>query len=176
MIKKISLVKEGFCVCILNHLMFWLSLNFLVQRCDRILWYGEGLHQSSYVRGESRFSDHRPVYGIFWAEVESSHGRLKKSMSYSSSRIEVEELLPYAHGYTELNFFWRIRGNHYYRPLSKYALSFLNQSGKFLSNLFLYFSFFSVLHQVCLNINKIYCTQGSFVLMVLTSLTTLHSF
>ncbi|XWS13677.1 hypothetical protein CRYUN_Cryun36dG0058900 [Craigia yunnanensis] len=73
--------------------------------CDRILWYGEGLHQLSYVRGESRFSDHRPVYGIFWAEVESSHGQLKKSMSYSNSRIEVEELLPYAHGYTELNFF-----------------------------------------------------------------------
>ncbi|KAK8556038.1 hypothetical protein V6N13_070109 [Hibiscus sabdariffa] len=73
--------------------------------CDRILWYGEGIHQLSYVRGESKFSDHRPVYGIFWAEVESSRGRLKKSMSYSTSRIEVEELLPYAHGYTELNFF-----------------------------------------------------------------------
>ena len=48
----------------------------------------------SYVRGESKFSDHRPVYGIFWAEVESSHGKLKKSMSCSRSRIEVEELLP----------------------------------------------------------------------------------
>lgn len=59
----------------------------------------------SYVRGESRFSDHRPVYGIFWAEVESSQSRLRKSMSCSDSRIEVEELLPYAHGYTELNFF-----------------------------------------------------------------------
>ncbi|CAI0465873.1 unnamed protein product [Linum tenue] len=73
--------------------------------CDRILWHGEGLQQLSYVRGESRFSDHRPVYGIFWAEVESTHDRLKKSTSYSSSRIEVEELLPYSHGYTELNFF-----------------------------------------------------------------------
>ncbi|EXB22112.1 Type I inositol-1,4,5-trisphosphate 5-phosphatase CVP2 [Morus notabilis] len=37
--------------------------------CDRILWYGRGLHQLSYVRGESRFSDHRPVYSIFLAEV-----------------------------------------------------------------------------------------------------------
>ncbi|KAE9611263.1 hypothetical protein Lal_00011842 [Lupinus albus] len=73
--------------------------------CDRILWYGDGLHQLSYVRGESKFSDHRPVYGIFWAEVESTHGRLKKTMSCSSSRIEVEELLPYSGGYTELNFF-----------------------------------------------------------------------
>ncbi|KAG4984286.1 hypothetical protein AAZX31_10G233400 [Glycine max] len=73
--------------------------------CDRILWYGEGLHQLSYVRGESKFSDHRPVYGIFWAEVESAHGRLKKTMSCSRSRIEVEELLPYSGGYTELSFF-----------------------------------------------------------------------
>ncbi|PKI56030.1 hypothetical protein CRG98_023570 [Punica granatum] len=73
--------------------------------CDRILWYGEGLHQLSYVRGESKFSDHRPVYGFFWAEVESSQTRMKKSMSYSSSRVQVEELLPYSHGYTELNFF-----------------------------------------------------------------------
>ncbi|XP_052206404.1 type IV inositol polyphosphate 5-phosphatase 7-like [Diospyros lotus] len=72
--------------------------------CDRILWYGGGLHQLSYVRGESRFSDHRPVYSIFWAEVESYQGRLRRSMSCSSSRV-VEELLPYSHGYTDLCFF-----------------------------------------------------------------------
>ncbi|XP_047313376.1 type IV inositol polyphosphate 5-phosphatase 7-like isoform X2 [Impatiens glandulifera] len=75
--------------------------------CDRILWYGEGLHQLSYVRGESRFSDHRPVYGIFWAEAEYSvyqqHSR--KSTSCSSSRIEAEDLFPYSNGYTELCFF-----------------------------------------------------------------------
>ncbi|GKU86552.1 hypothetical protein SLEP1_g1064 [Rubroshorea leprosula] len=74
--------------------------------CDRILWYGRGLGQLSYVRGESRFSDHRPVYSIFLAEVESiNRSRIKKSMSCSSSRIEVEELLPQSHGFTELNFF-----------------------------------------------------------------------
>ncbi|XP_061375336.1 type I inositol polyphosphate 5-phosphatase 4-like [Gastrolobium bilobum] len=76
--------------------------------CDRILWYGRGLRQLSYVRGESRFSDHRPVYGIFLAEVESvSRNRIKKCSSCSSSRIEVEELLPHSHGfnYTDLNFF-----------------------------------------------------------------------
>ncbi|KAF4370169.1 hypothetical protein F8388_007310 [Cannabis sativa] len=62
--------------------------------CDRILWYGRGLHQMSYVRGESRFSDHRPVYSMFVAEVESlNRNRIKKSMSCSSSRIEVEEFL-----------------------------------------------------------------------------------
>ncbi|KAG9451952.1 hypothetical protein H6P81_004856 [Aristolochia fimbriata] len=40
--------------------------------CDRILWYGRGLNQLSYVRGESRFSDHRPVYSIFAAEKQTS--------------------------------------------------------------------------------------------------------
>ncbi|XP_058199052.1 type I inositol polyphosphate 5-phosphatase 4-like isoform X1 [Rhododendron vialii] len=74
--------------------------------CDRILWYGRGLHQISYVRGESRFSDHRPVYSIFLAEVESiNHSRIKKSMSGSSSRIEVEELLPHSNGYTGLQLY-----------------------------------------------------------------------
>ncbi|KAK4365942.1 hypothetical protein RND71_013822 [Anisodus tanguticus] len=72
--------------------------------CDRILWHGGGLQQLSYVRGESRFSDHRPVFSVFLAEVESVHSRVRK-MSRSSSRIEVEELFPYSHGYTELCFF-----------------------------------------------------------------------
>ncbi|GJV76278.1 type I inositol polyphosphate 5-phosphatase 4 [Tanacetum coccineum] len=73
--------------------------------CDRILWYGRGLHQMSYVRGESRFSDHRPVYSIFIAEVESiNHSRLKRSTN-GSSRIEVEELLPYSRRYGDLNIY-----------------------------------------------------------------------
>ncbi|KAL8486439.1 hypothetical protein ACS0TY_023215 [Phlomoides rotata] len=73
--------------------------------CDRILWYGGGLQQLSYARGESRFSDHRPVSSVFCAEIESPPDRLTKSTSYSSSRIEVEELLPFSHSYTELCFF-----------------------------------------------------------------------
>ncbi|GAA0169041.1 phosphatase [Lithospermum erythrorhizon] len=40
--------------------------------CDRILWYGQGLSQISYVRGESRFSDHRPVYGIVLVEQSTN--------------------------------------------------------------------------------------------------------
>uniref|UniRef100_A0A0D9WW35 Inositol polyphosphate-related phosphatase domain-containing protein n=1 Tax=Leersia perrieri TaxID=77586 RepID=A0A0D9WW35_9ORYZ len=56
--------------------------------CDRILWYGNGLNQLCYVRGESRFSDHRPVYSIFMAEVEIVHQR-RKNMGYFSSRIEI---------------------------------------------------------------------------------------
>uniref|UniRef100_A0A7C9CQZ8 Inositol polyphosphate-related phosphatase domain-containing protein n=1 Tax=Opuntia streptacantha TaxID=393608 RepID=A0A7C9CQZ8_OPUST len=74
--------------------------------CDRILWYGRGLQQLSYVRGESRFSDHRPVYSVFLAEVESiNRGRIKKSSSCSSARVEVEELLPHSHGYSGFNFY-----------------------------------------------------------------------
>ncbi|KAF2590213.1 hypothetical protein F2Q70_00041291 [Brassica cretica] len=59
--------------------------------CDRILWHGNGLSQLSYVRGESRFSDHRPVYSLFSVEIESVYRNcnIKKS-----SRVEVEELLP----------------------------------------------------------------------------------
>ncbi|EPS66339.1 inositol-1,4,5-triphosphate-5-phosphatase, partial [Genlisea aurea] len=66
--------------------------------CDRILWYGNGIQQSSYTRGESRFSDHRPVSSTFWIEIES--------VPANRLRIEVEELMmPYSRGYTELCFF-----------------------------------------------------------------------
>ncbi|KAK4759478.1 hypothetical protein SAY87_022609 [Trapa incisa] len=40
--------------------------------CDRILWKGEGMKQLSYLRGESRFSDHRPVYSLFSVQVQGS--------------------------------------------------------------------------------------------------------
>ncbi|WZZ18253.1 hypothetical protein YC2023_111342 [Brassica napus] len=68
--------------------------------CDRILWHGNGLSQLSYVRGESRFSDHRPVYSLFSVEIESVYRNynIKKS-----SRVEVEELLPQRYGYAELS-------------------------------------------------------------------------
>ncbi|GAA0165195.1 phosphatase [Lithospermum erythrorhizon] len=73
--------------------------------CDRILWYGQGLNQISYVRGESKFSDHRPVYGIFLVEVECiNQSRFRKSVSYSSSRIEIEELLPVPYRQQERHF------------------------------------------------------------------------
>ncbi|CAL9088169.1 unnamed protein product [Musa textilis] len=73
--------------------------------CDRILWHGRGLTQLAYLHGESRFSDHRPVYSIFTAEVEiTNHNRIT-NMGCSSSRVEVEELLPYSHGFTEFGFY-----------------------------------------------------------------------
>ncbi|RWW31662.1 hypothetical protein BHE74_00008420, partial [Ensete ventricosum] len=73
--------------------------------CDRILWYGRGLTQLAYLHGESRFSDHRPVYSIFTAEVETTNHNQIKNMGCSSSRVEVEELLPYSHGFTEFSFY-----------------------------------------------------------------------
>ncbi|KAK1295373.1 Type I inositol 1,4,5-trisphosphate 5-phosphatase CVP2 [Acorus calamus] len=62
--------------------------------CDRILWHGDGIAQLSYIRGESRFSDHRPVCAVFMVEVGVSDGRLKKGMSTPNMKVGVEELLP----------------------------------------------------------------------------------
>ncbi|KAG6510046.1 hypothetical protein ZIOFF_028054 [Zingiber officinale] len=74
----------------------------LTNRCDRILWFGRGLNQLSYVRGESRFSDHRPVFNTFTAEVEMANYSQCKNVGYCSSRVEVEELLAYSQGYSGL--------------------------------------------------------------------------
>ncbi|XP_021737879.1 type IV inositol polyphosphate 5-phosphatase 6-like [Chenopodium quinoa] len=38
--------------------------------CDRIMWFGKGIQQLNYVRGESKFSDHRPVSALFTTEVD----------------------------------------------------------------------------------------------------------
>ncbi|KAG8649253.1 type I inositol polyphosphate 5-phosphatase 8 isoform X2 [Manihot esculenta] len=55
--------------------------------CDRILWKGEGLKQMWYVRGESRFSDHRPVYSLFSVQINLSNSNLNKSnTSHKSGR------------------------------------------------------------------------------------------
>ncbi|KAJ3669906.1 hypothetical protein LUZ60_010230 [Juncus effusus] len=75
--------------------------------CDRILWYGRGLNQICYVRGENRFSDHRPVYSLFNADVEIIRWTRfrRNNMMYYSSRVQVEELLPYPHTYRDLNLY-----------------------------------------------------------------------
>ncbi|KAJ6811055.1 type I inositol polyphosphate 5-phosphatase 10 isoform X1 [Iris pallida] len=61
--------------------------------CDRILWHGEGIMQLSYIRAESRFSDHRPVCAMFIVEIEAKDG-LKKGLSAPNMRVGIEELLP----------------------------------------------------------------------------------
>ncbi|KAI0501785.1 hypothetical protein KFK09_016730 [Dendrobium nobile] len=68
--------------------------------CDRILWHGDGIVQLSYIRGESRFSDHRPVCAIFKVEVEVLDDGTRKSFSTPNMRIGAEELLPANNNYT----------------------------------------------------------------------------
>ncbi|XP_073297990.1 type I inositol polyphosphate 5-phosphatase 8-like isoform X4 [Primulina huaijiensis] len=52
--------------------------------CDRILWKGQGLKQVCYVRGESRFSDHRPVYSLFLASPNKMTSKITLSFGSSS--------------------------------------------------------------------------------------------
>ncbi|KAE9590971.1 hypothetical protein Lal_00023328 [Lupinus albus] len=47
--------------------------------CDRILWKGDGLKQMCYVRGESKFSDHRPVYSLFSIQLDLTNKFLTPS-------------------------------------------------------------------------------------------------
>ena len=77
-------------------MVFFLTLLlFGTCRCDRILWYGSGLKQLAYVRAETKFSDHRPVYAVFSAEVEVlSRKKLKDFLMFKSAKVQIEELLP----------------------------------------------------------------------------------
>ncbi|KAG8647601.1 type I inositol polyphosphate 5-phosphatase 8 isoform X2 [Manihot esculenta] len=71
--------------------------------CDRILWKGEGLKQMWYVRGESRFSDHRSVHSLFSVQVILSHSNTSQKarrcstssvlQSACAAKVQAEELL-----------------------------------------------------------------------------------
>lgn len=62
--------------------------------CDRILWYGKGLKQLSYVRVEFTFSDHRPVTANFLADVEVlSNRKVKKTLGLSKKAPEMANIL-----------------------------------------------------------------------------------
>ncbi|XP_045823108.1 type I inositol polyphosphate 5-phosphatase 5 isoform X1 [Trifolium pratense] len=69
--------------------------------CDRILWRGRSIEQLSYIRGESRFSDHRPVCAVFsvGVEVRSRNNRFRKGYSYTSPRPEYEDYIPQRHSF-----------------------------------------------------------------------------
>ena len=69
--------------------------------CDRILWRGSNMEQLSYIRGESRFSDHRPVCAVFsvGVEVRSRNNRFRKGYSYTSPRLEYEDFIPKRHSF-----------------------------------------------------------------------------
>ncbi|KAL6610405.1 hypothetical protein ACP70R_040374 [Stipagrostis hirtigluma subsp. patula] len=77
--------------------------------CDRILWHGDGIAQLSYFRGESKFSDHRPVCGTFVIEVEILDGKSKRRSPNTNIRIGAEELLPMSNS-----------GNKVLEPKSRY--------------------------------------------------------
>nr|BAK07767.1 predicted protein [Hordeum vulgare subsp. vulgare] len=63
--------------------------------CDRILWHGKGIEQLQYIRGEHRFSDHRPVCSVFVVEADVDNGsRIRKGYSTLDSRIHCESPLP----------------------------------------------------------------------------------
>ncbi|KAF2284071.1 hypothetical protein GH714_018788 [Hevea brasiliensis] len=63
--------------------------------CDRILWRGNGIDQLSYIRVESRFSDHRPVCAVFAVEVEAknrNNSKFRKGYSCAAPRmVEYDE-------------------------------------------------------------------------------------
>ncbi|XP_022949924.1 type I inositol polyphosphate 5-phosphatase 5-like [Cucurbita moschata] len=61
--------------------------------CDRILWRGNGIEQVCYVRGESTFSDHRPVCGVFWVAVEARNrsSKFRKGHSCLTPKVQLEE-------------------------------------------------------------------------------------
>ncbi|XVF02984.1 hypothetical protein REPUB_Repub04eG0221400 [Reevesia pubescens] len=56
--------------------------------CDRIIWYGKGLKQLVYERGEENFSDHRPVKAIFTAEVGVLHSLKQFQSFFLSDRFD----------------------------------------------------------------------------------------
>ncbi|KAG9141882.1 hypothetical protein Leryth_009257 [Lithospermum erythrorhizon] len=70
-------------------------------KCDRILWLGSGIEQLSYIRGESRFSDHRPVCAVFAVEVEmkSKNSKFRKGYSYTGHKMVYEDCLPPRHSF-----------------------------------------------------------------------------
>ncbi|XP_078172364.1 type I inositol polyphosphate 5-phosphatase 5-like isoform X1 [Carex rostrata] len=68
--------------------------------CDRILWHGDGIEQHQYIRGESRFSDHRPVCAVFTIQVDTSlGGRGRKAFSAIGSRIPLDDVIPQRHSF-----------------------------------------------------------------------------
>nr|GMC94705.1 type I inositol polyphosphate 5-phosphatase 5-like [Ipomoea batatas] len=67
--------------------------------CDRILWRGNGMEQLQYIRGESRFSDHRPVCAVFTISVDmfNKSSRYRKGFSCTGSALDFQENPPKRH-------------------------------------------------------------------------------
>ncbi|KAL8233396.1 hypothetical protein R6Q59_019496 [Mikania micrantha] len=60
--------------------------------CDRILSFGKGIRQLSYLRSELMFSDHRPVSASYMIEVEVfSPRKLQKALTFTDAEIENDD-------------------------------------------------------------------------------------
>ncbi|KAG0463752.1 hypothetical protein HPP92_019821 [Vanilla planifolia] len=77
--------------------------------CDRILWRGKGMKQHAYVRGESRFSDHRPVCAVFSVELDGEkpggvrrRGNVVEGASGGDAEPEADAELPADRGAVRL--------------------------------------------------------------------------
>ncbi|CAN8316838.1 unnamed protein product [Cochlearia groenlandica] len=67
--------------------------------CDRILWKGEGLKQIWYTRGESRFSDHRPVQSLFLVHIDLYESQSNRKTKPVNQTHRPNPVLPYTcHG------------------------------------------------------------------------------
>lgn len=76
-------------ILLLNYHRFLFNKNILINnRCDRIIWSGNGLKQHEYTRGETKISDHRPVKAIFTAEVTVIRRGKKIRNFFFSDRFE----------------------------------------------------------------------------------------
>ncbi|XP_020575627.1 type I inositol polyphosphate 5-phosphatase 5-like [Phalaenopsis equestris] len=70
--------------------------------CDRILWCGDGIEQVQYNRGESRFSDHRPVCAVFRTQVEfSTSSTYEDGYASAGGRSPIVETRPQRHSFYE---------------------------------------------------------------------------
>ncbi|KAK4583990.1 hypothetical protein RGQ29_021927 [Quercus rubra] len=81
------------------------SDSYAGKRCDRILWRGNGIEQLYYIRGESRFSDHRPVCAVFTVEVEienKNNNRFRMGYTCAGQRFDFEDCIPQRHSLYEL--------------------------------------------------------------------------
>ncbi|CAF2293832.1 hypothetical protein BRARA_D02275 [Brassica rapa] len=67
--------------------------------CDRILWKGDGMKQIWYTRGESRFSDHRPVQSLFSVHIDSTQNQSNRKTKPNNQNHRPNPVLPYTcHG------------------------------------------------------------------------------
>ncbi|CDY07789.1 BnaA03g17220D [Brassica napus] len=67
--------------------------------CDRILWKGDGMKQIWYTRGESRFSDHRPVQSLFSFHIDLTQNQSNRKTRLIHQNHRPNPVLPYTcHG------------------------------------------------------------------------------